>query len=62
MRANALCQARDEENEDCDNDHDEDGDAIMSDPSNDIKVISYRRLYLLLDEASLTFNADPERG
>ena len=59
MRANALCQARDE---DCDNDHDEDGDAIMSDPSNDIKVISYRRLYLLLDEASLTFNADPERG
>ena len=62
MRANARCQARDEENEDCDNDHDEDGDAIMSDPCNDTEVISYRRLYLLLDEASLTFNADPERG
>lgn len=47
------------------NDHDKDGDVIMRDEDEDKEVwrtISYRRLYLLLDEASLTFNADPERG
>ena len=37
-------------------DDDEDDDERV------LRTISYRRLYLLLDEASLTFNADPERG
>jgi len=45
-----------------DDDDDDDGDVVMSEPTEEPKVISYRRLYLLLDEASLTFNADPELG
>jgi len=54
--------------DDCSVDHDQDGDVIMRDDDDEdddervSKTISYRRLYLLLDEASLTFNADPERG
>jgi len=54
--------------DDCSVDHDQDGDVIMRDDDDEdddervLRTISYRRLYLLLDEASLTFNADPERG
>jgi len=51
-------------------DHDKDGDVIMRDLGEEeeeeevdvSRTISYRRLFLLLDEASLTFNADPDRG
>ena len=48
--------------DDVDNDEDEDGDSVMRDESCVTNFISYRRLFLLLDEASLTFNADPELG
>ena len=52
----------DVDDDDDDNDEDEDGDSVMREESRVSNVISYRRLFLLLDEASLTFNADPELG
>jgi len=52
----------DDIDDDDDNDEDEDGDSVMREESRVSNVISYRRLFLLLDEASLTFNADPELG
>ena len=56
-----------DEDENGSDNHDKDGDVIMREEGETevmeaSRTISYRRLYLLLDEASLTFNADPERG
>jgi len=61
-RGKAINNIGGDDDDDGNDDHDEDGDAVMRDQCKDSQVISYRRLYLLLDEASLTFNADPELG